>query len=92
MVWDIAETKAFSKEFKIFKKNKELLTALDKKLQRLRNDPEGVGGNLSGSLSGHKSTRLIGKLRLVFKIVPSQNTVYLIGIDHRKHDYLNFEV
>ncbi len=91
MVWNIASTNTFSKEIKKFKKNKELLDALENKIKRLKENPENVGGYLSGRLHGLKATRIIKKFRLVFKINNQENTVYLAGIDHRKYDYENFD-
>ena len=32
MIWKIIQTETFSKKFKKFKKNKEFVTALDKKI------------------------------------------------------------
>ena len=92
MTWDIAETKTFSQEIKKFNKNKELLNALDNKIKRLNENPDNVGGYLSGKLHGYKSTRLVKKFRLIFKINQNENTVYLSAIDHRKYDYENFDV
>ena len=87
MVWNIGSTKTFSQEVKRYRKNKEFLDALDKNIQRLKETPEDVGGYLSGRLHGYKSTRIIGKFRVLFKIVESAQMVYLVAIDHRKHDY-----
>jgi len=92
MAWNIAETKTFSQEIKKFNKNKELLNALDNKIKRLNENPDNVGGYLSGRLHGYKSTRLVKKFRLIFKINQNENTVYLSAIDHRKHDYEDFDV
>jgi len=92
MIWNLAPTKTFSQELKKFKKNKDFLDALDKKLQRLKQNPEAVGGYLSGRLHGYKATRIISKFRILFKIAISEHTVYLVAIDHRKHDYERFDV
>lgn len=92
IVWDIVRTEAFLKEIRKYKRNREFLDALDKKIQKLIENPESIGGYLSGNLHGLKSTRLIGKFRLIFKIVHSENTVYLIALDHRKYDYGNIDV
>lgn len=90
MPWNIVITDAFSKAFKKYKKNQRVLNALDKKIERLKEAPHGVGGYLSGTLHGHKSTRLVKKMRLIFKIADEDKTVFLVGIDHRKFDYENF--
>ena len=89
-MWKVISTNTFSKEFKKYKKNREFVKALDRKIERLKENPESVGGNLSSRLSGHKSTRIIGKFRLLFKISEGEHNVYLIAIDHRKFDYERF--
>ena len=91
MIWEIKRTEAFSKEFKKHKKNGEFVKALEAKLERLKDNPESVGGYLSGRLHGYKSTRIVGKYRLVFKIVKEVNAVYLMAIDHRKFGYERFD-
>ncbi len=87
MGWEIGSTKRFSQEVKKFRRNSEFLDALDAKIQRLKENPESISGYLSGKLHGYKSTRIIGKFRLLFKVVPSEQIIYLIAIDHRKYDY-----
>ncbi|MBI2110288.1 type II toxin-antitoxin system mRNA interferase toxin, RelE/StbE family [Candidatus Woesearchaeota archaeon] len=90
MTWEIKVTDTFSKEFKKHKKDGEFVKALEAKLDRLKENPENVGGYLSGRLHGYKSTRIVGKYRLVFKIVREDNSVKLMAIDHRKFDYERF--
>jgi mRNA-degrading endonuclease RelE of RelBE toxin-antitoxin system len=90
MAWEIILTKPFEKIFRKYKKDREFVDAPDKKIERLKEDPEHVGGHLAGRLHGYKSTRIVKKLRLVFKVVSSENKVYLMAIDHRKFDYENF--
>ena len=80
-MYDIQSTDTFLKELKKFKKNNQLLLELDKKIERLKEDPEAVGGRLSGKLHGLHSTRLIKNVRLIFR--RDRNTVYLEAIDHR---------
>ena len=91
MNYKIEVTEIFSKEFKKYKKDNEFVNALDKKIQRLKEDPNIVGGFLSGKLHGYKSTRIIRKFRLIFKIVEEEKKVYLSAIDHRKSAYKDFE-
>jgi len=88
--WKIIITKAFSKEFKKYCKNNQFIDALEKKINRLKNDPHSMGGYLSGRLHSYKSTRIIKKLRLVFQINEKESSVILLGIDHRKFDYEKF--
>ena len=87
MSYEIVITDTFSKEFKKYKKDTEFINALEKKIQRLKEDPQHVGGFLSGNLHGYKSTRIIRKFRLTFKINEQENKVYLTAIDHRKSAY-----
>ena len=91
MSWNVVVTESFSKTFKKYKKNKEFSAALESKIQRLKENPEAVGGYLAGRLHGYKSTRLVGKFRLIFKVSKPDNNVYLIAIDHRKFNYERFE-
>ena len=78
-------TKNFKKDLRKHSKNRKFIDALEKKIERLRETPEVVGGYLSGQLHGYKSTRIAGKFRLVFRI--REEVVYLIALDHRKSDY-----
>jgi hypothetical protein len=67
--WKLIRTNTFLKEFKKYKKNQEFINALDNKIRRLKENPEDIGGYLSGRLHCYKSTRIIRKLRLIFKII-----------------------
>ena len=91
MSYEIVITDTFSKEFKKHKRDGEFVNALDKKIERLKEDPNKVGGFLSGKLHGYKSTRIIGKFRLIFKIAENERKVYLSAIDHRKSVYDDFK-
>ncbi len=86
-MYEVLRTDTFLEELKRFKRNKQLLVELDKKIQRLKEDPHNVGGNLSRSLKGHKSTRLAKKFRLVFRIDEHSRKIYLEAIDHREYIY-----
>ncbi len=90
MNWEISVTEEFSKQFKKHRKDGEFVKALDRKIERLKENPHSVGDRLSGNLHGYKSTRITGKLRLIFKIVLDKNEVQLTAIDHRKFDYDRF--
>ena len=87
MVWDVRSTQTFERHVRKHKKDSAILDALDKKIQRLKVDPHATGGHLGGQLHGKRATRIMGKLRLVFRIVETEHAVYLEGLDHRKHDY-----
>ena len=91
MVWEVKSTETFSRQFQKHKKDGEFIKILDNKIKRLQEDPDNVGGYLSGKLHGYKSTRILKKLRLVFKIVNEKQEVYLMGIDHRKFNYEQFD-
>ena len=86
-IWTVKRTDTFDQTLKKYKKNNELLSELDKKIKRLQIDPENVGGYLSGSLHGYKSTRLVKNFRLIFSIDKKNKIVYLEAIDHRKNVY-----
>lgn len=92
MNWKIIVTDTFSKEFKKYRKDKEFVNALDKKIKRLQENPENVGGFLSGNLHGYKSTRIVGKFRLIFKIIMDKQEVQLNAVDHRKFNYKRFNL
>ena len=83
----IKRTDTFLKHIKKHKNNKELLDELDKKIKRLKEDPNVIGGMLSGSLHGYRSTRLTEKFRLIFKIDEEEQTVFLVALDHRGKIY-----
>ena len=86
-MWVVKNTDTFLKYIKKHKNNKELLDELDKKIKRLKEDPNVIGGMLSGSLHGYRSTRLTGKFRLIFKIDEEEQTVFLVALDHRGKIY-----
>lgn len=91
-MWDIIRTETFLRAFKKYKKNKDFVGALEKKIQRLQEDPHTVGGELSGRLHGLHSTRLLKNFRLLFRIEEQQRAVFLLGFDHRKFGYERFYV
>ncbi len=90
MSWEVTRTETFSQTFKKYSKNREFITALDKKILRLEENPYNVGGWLSGQLQGYRATRLMKNFRIVFKISEQEHKVYLMAIDHRKFDYERF--
>jgi len=87
MAWVIKRTDTFLESFALIRTNKKVLAELGKKLARLSEDPLHVGGWLSGSLHGKKSTRIARKYRLIFLTDEHKQIVYLIAIDHREHAY-----
>lgn len=91
-MWEVIVTETFSSEFRKHKKDGEFVRALDKKIERMKEDPSSVGGFLSGNLHGYKSTRILSKFRILFRVNESEHRVYLIAIDHRKFGYERFDV
>jgi len=87
MAWVIKRTDTFLESFASVRDNKKIIAELRKKLARLSEDPAHVGGWLSGSLHGKKSTRLAKKYRLIFIPDEREQIVYLVLIDHREHAY-----
>ena len=85
--WTVNRTEAFLNCLKKHKHHHELFQELDKKIQKLQEDPVSVGGLLAGKLHRIRSTRLAGKYRLLFQIDEKQKTVYLIALDHRGEVY-----
>ena len=86
-MWAIKRTDTFLKHLKEHKNHHELLKELDKKLERLKQDPVSIGGMLSGSLHGCQSTRLTGTFRLIFKVDAENSVVHLLALDHRGRVY-----
>jgi len=66
---------------------KKLVSELARKIKRLQEDPLHVGGWLSGSLHGKKSTRIAKQYRLIFLPDEREHVVYLTLIEHREHVY-----
>jgi plasmid maintenance system killer protein len=66
MAWAIKRTDTFLESFEQVRNNKKVIAELSKKLTRLAKDPLHVGGWLSGSLHGRKSTRVAKQYRLIF--------------------------
>ena len=87
MAWVIKRTDSFLESFTKVRSNKKVVAELAKKLTRLYEDPLHVGGWLSGSLHGKKSTRIAKQYRLIFLPDEREQVVYLVLIDQREHAY-----
>jgi len=87
MEWTVRRTDTFIESLIKVKDNKKVIKELDKKLQRLKQDPLNTGGWLSGALHGKKATRIAKRYRLIFLPDEKEMTVYLILLDHRQHAY-----
>ena len=64
MPWIIRRTDTFIESFRRVRDNSKLVSELARKIKRLQADPLHVGGWLSGSLHGKKSTRIAKQYRL----------------------------
>ena len=88
MIWEILRTDTFLNNLKKFKKINELIVELDKKIEKLKEDPMCIGKQLHGKqLHLSRYTRLYKKYRLIFQIDEKNNRIYLEAIDHRKDIY-----
>lgn len=54
--------------------------------ERLMVDPIGFGKPLRYSLKGHRRLR-VSDYRIVYRIIPADQTVLIVGIKHRKDIY-----
>jgi addiction module RelE/StbE family toxin len=86
-LYDIAVTRQFEQDLKPFRRHRGMLAALEKKLERLRNDPHAVGKPLRGTLHGYYATRMLQDFRLLFTINDETRLVMLETLDHRKDVY-----
>jgi len=66
MPWIIRRTDTFIESFRRVRNNSKVVLELARKIKRLHADPLHVGGWLSGSLYGKKSTRIAKQYRLIF--------------------------
>jgi mRNA-degrading endonuclease RelE of RelBE toxin-antitoxin system len=87
MAWKIVRTDTFLESFASVRSDKKVIDELGKKIARLSEDPLNLGGWLSGSLHGKKSTRIARRYRLIFSPDEREHVVYLIAIDRREHVY-----
>ena len=87
MPWIIRRTDTFLASFRQIRSDSKVVLELTKKIKRLQADPLHVGGWLSGSLHGKKSTRIAKQYRLIFFPDEQEHIVYLILIEHREHVY-----
>ena len=87
MPWIIRRTDTFLDCFRRVRDNSKLVSELATKIRRLQEDPLHVGGWLSGSLHGKKSTRIAKQYRLIFLPDEREHIVYLTLIERREHVY-----
>ena len=85
--YDLIYTITFKKQIQRFKKkDKVLIEELRNKVENLCNLPYS-GKPLKYRLSHHRSLRVKGKYRLVYKVDENENTVTLVAFGHRKEIY-----
>ena len=87
MPWIIRRTDTFLESFRQVGDNSKVVLELTRKIKRLQVDPLHVGGWLSGSLHGKKSTRIAKQYGLIFLPDEREHIVYLVLIEHREHVY-----
>ena len=87
MKYDLIYTSTFRKQIERFKKkDKVLMEELRKKVGKLRDLPYS-GKPLKYRRSHHRSLRVKGKYRLVYKVDENESTVTLVAFGHRKEIY-----
>lgn len=87
MKYDLIYTSTFRKQIERFKKKDNvLMEELRKKVEKLRDRPYS-GKSLKYRLSHHRSLRVKGKYRLVYKVDENESTVTLVAFGHRKEIY-----
>lgn len=60
--WEIVRTDTFLRDIKKFRKISGLLLELDKKIEKLKEEPESLGKELHGELHPSRSTKYIRSL------------------------------
>lgn len=84
-MYEIVYTKTFLDTIKNFRKDKQLMQILFKRIARLRKEPRGK--LLKGRLKNYRSIRIKGVYRLVFKVDERKKRIFLIAFAHRKIIY-----
>ncbi len=85
-MYKVSRTNLFEKKIKEFKKDKELVEELTKKIEKLLSDPF-MGKPLQHHLSNYMSIRVRGKYRLIYKLNENEREVILAAFGHRKTIY-----
>lgn len=85
-MYRIIYTHLFEKKVNKFKKDKELVTELKKKIEKLLSDPF-IGKPLEYPLVNYRSIRIKGKYRLIYKLNENDKDLVLVGFGHRKDIY-----
>lgn len=85
-MYRVIYTHLFEKKIKKFKKDKELVAELKKKIEKLLSDPF-IGKPLEYPLVNFRSIRIKGKYRLVYKLNENNKELVLVAFGHRKDVY-----
>ncbi len=85
-MYKVSRTNLFEKKVKEFRKDKELVEELAKKIEKLLSDPF-TGKPLQHHLSNYRSVRVRGKYRLIYKINENDKEIILVAFGHRKSVY-----
>ncbi|MCZ7402870.1 MAG: type II toxin-antitoxin system RelE/ParE family toxin [Candidatus Methanoperedens sp.] len=85
-MYSLIYTHAFEKTIKKFKKDRELVDELKKKIEKLLTDPF-FGKTLEHPLTNFRSIRVKGKYRLIYKLNENNQELVLVGFGHRKNIY-----
>jgi len=82
-MYRVIYTHLFEKKIKKFKKDKELVVELKKKIEKLLSDPF-MGKPLEYPLVNFRSIRVKGKYRLIYKLNENDKELVLVAFGHRK--------
>ncbi|NJD78706.1 MAG: type II toxin-antitoxin system mRNA interferase toxin, RelE/StbE family [Candidatus Methanoperedens sp.] len=85
-MYRVIYTNLFAKKIKKFKKDKELVADLKKKIEKLLSDPF-IGKPLEYPLANFRSIRIKGKYRLIYKLNENDKELVLVAFGHRKDIY-----
>ncbi len=86
MKFKLKFTKTFENSFKKFKKNKELIDELLKKIEKILENPD-CGKPLKYTLSKYRSIRVKNKYRLIYRVNEEVKEIILVAFGHRKKIY-----
>ena len=85
-MYRVIYTHLFEKTIRKFKKEKELVADLKKKIEKLLSDPF-IGKPLEYPLVNFRSIRVMGKYRLIYKLNENDRVLVLAAFGHRKDIY-----
>lgn len=85
-MYRVIYTHLFENKIKKFKKDRELVVELKKKIEKLLSDPF-IGKPLEYPLLNFRSIRVKGKYRLIYKLNENSEELVLVAFGHRKNIY-----